>query len=106
MDQVLVTETIQTLVPALKILAATPLTLLTTVSAGLFQDTVWYCNLEENKIISLSIASILFFFSFINTIRERFNKRTFNCDFTFSLGVPVSFSIGLVYSVTDQRSIV
>jgi hypothetical protein len=82
-----------------------PLTLLTTVSAGLFQDTVRYCNLEESTINSLTITSILFILSLIHTIKERVHKRSFNCDFMFSLGLPISFIIGSFYSVTEQRNL-
>ena len=90
---------LETLVPCLKTLAAAPLTLLTTVSAGLFQDTVRVCNLNGPLLPSFLIVFLLNALFLAHTIRERFYRNTFSCDFVFSLGVSISLIVGGLYTI-------
>ena len=69
MDSYFLDQIASALVPSFKVVAATSLSLLTTVSAGLFQDTVRFCNLNEALAPSLAFVSALNILFLAHTIR-------------------------------------
>ena len=93
------------LLPLAQTLLTALLTLLATVSAGLFQDTVRLCNLNGPPLLpSLLLPAILSLLMFLHLVRERACGRVFYCDFIVSLSLPVSYLIGAVYVLGGQRN--
>lgn len=105
MDNLILTQPLQTMLPCLRIVVTTPLTLLTTVSAGLFQDTARFCNLNDILLPALAVMAIFNILFIHHTVTDRIKHKSFSCDFIFSLGISVSFIIGTIYSLTNQRNI-